>query len=579
MKKLAGHMCMVLLLLSLTCVSSALAMDMDYAGDWVCMYVDMGDGEMLTEYQGVSLQENISIKLLDDGTVLLTSFGMQEEGTWQPTGAGISMFADDTLVPFTYTDEQLVNTEDGITMYFVRAESITQQGGFSTLMNLGNSDAQTDIQYAGTWKALSYEASGISYDIAMFFPEGVTVTLQDDGTGFVQLTPEYAEPFAWSEADGILAIDGSNFLYDPVWDPETETLSLCYTTDIIRITFTREDTAAAQQPDTADTLTKTYACDYFTAAFPESWEEDEYNIYSWDNYFSAQYDLNDEDGWALSSVRIIASMEEVANYRNMLDTLLGYAKENGKDTLDEISIGGLTFLGTEYGDYWTYAEYLARVPEASITLSIEVSSPEEIADVLPAILASIDFTFPIPDPPLSDPPLPEDGVPYQPAPASVTVGDYDLQAVWLSADAPIVTRDPYDASIAVIDDTVYVLTGQTLRVYTRDGDMLSTLEPVTLNDEYSLLSASWDGTLFITDGYYQAMTLMDGTAQEFELDGYLTMHPQGEWGLCYWASSDVKRIAFTEDGMATKSWILTDLDDDEARQGRFSSSSIHYDNG
>ena len=82
MKKIACCMCMLLLLLSLTCVSPALAMDMDYADDWVCMYVDMGDGEMLAEYQGASLQENISMKLRDDGTVLLTSFGMQEEGTW-----------------------------------------------------------------------------------------------------------------------------------------------------------------------------------------------------------------------------------------------------------------------------------------------------------------------------------------------------------------------------------------------------------------------------------------------------------------------------------------------------------------
>lgn len=575
MKKIACLVCTLFLLLTLISVPSALAMEMDYAGDWVCMYVDMGDGVLQTEYQGVTLKDSISFQLQSDGTVLLTSFGMQEQGTWQPTGSGISMFADNTLVPFSYTDEQLVNTDEGITMYFVRAESGPQQGGFSTLVNLGKDDSQPDVEYAGTWKALSYEASGISYDIATFFPEGVTITLREDGTGFVQLTPEYAEPFTWSETDGVLTVDGSNFLYDPVWDPETGTLSLCYTVDIIRIVFAREDAAATETPEPAGALPQAYTCAYFSVAFPENWEADEYNIYNWDDYYSAQYNLSDEDGWQISNVRVVASTEEAANYRNELDTLLGYANAEGKDTLDEIMIDGITFQGTEYGDYWTYAEYIARVPEASVTLTISISSPEEIVAALTDILASVDFTLPIPDPPLSDPPLPEDGVPYQPSPAAINVGAYDLQAVWLPTETPIFAKDAYNASIAVIDDTVYVLAGQKLRAFTRDVNLLFNAgDPVTLGAEYRLLSASWDGTLYLTDGYYQAMTFKDATAQDFELDGYLAMHPQGEWGLCYWASSDVKRIAFTEDGMATKPWVLTDLDDADSRQGRF--SSVQY---
>lgn len=575
MKKITYLVCTLFLLVAMGSVPSALAMETDYAGNWVCMYVDMGDGVLLTEYQGLSLQENISFELRSDGSVLLNSFGMQQEGVWQPTGAGISIFADDTLVAFTYADEQLVNTDEGVTMYFVRAESGPKQGGFNTLINLANNGAKQDVSFAGVWKALSYEASGVPYDIAMFFPEGLTITLLADGAGFVQLTPEYAEPFTWSETDGMLAVDGSNFLYDPVWDAETGTLSLCYASDIIRIVFEKTDGEAADVPAETGALTQTYTCDFFSVSFPENWEQDEYNVYNWDNYYSAQYNLNDKDGWVSSSVRVVASVEEVANQRTTLDTLLEYAKAAGKDALDETVIGGITFQGTEYGDYWRYAEYSARVPEASMTLNILVASPEKIEDILPAILASIDFTFAIPDPPLSDPPLPQDGVPYQPSTSSVTIGTYDLQAAWLPADTSIVTNDPYTGGIAAIGDTVFVLTGKQLLLYTRDGNQLTAAgDPLMLGTDYRFLSPAWDGTLYITDGYYQAMTYQDGAAQEFDLDGYLAMQPEGQWGLCYWASSDVKRIAFTQDGVATKPWILTHMDDDAARQGRF--SSVQY---
>ncbi len=574
MKKITCLICTLFLLLAASAVPSALAMETDYAGNWVCMYVDMGDGKLQTEYQGMILQENISFDLRSDGTVLLNSFGMQQEGAWQPTGAGISIFADNTLVAFTYADEQLVNTDEGVTMYFIRSESGPKQGGFNTLVNLSGSGTKPDVEYAGVWKALSYEASGVPYDIAMFFPEGITITLLDGGSGFVQLTPQYAEPFTWSETDGVLSVNGSNFLYDPVWDAETGTLSLCYASDIIRITFEKTDEAADVPADTG-ALPQTYTCDFFSVSFPENWEQNEYNVYNWDNYYSAQYDLNDESGWASSSVRVVASVEEVANHRIELDTLLGYAKAEGKNTLDELVIDGITFQGTVYGDYWKYAEYTARVPEASMTLSIQVSSPEAIVDVLTAIYQSIDFTFSIPDPPLSDPPLPEDGVAYQPAAAAATIGAYELQAAWLPADSSIVTNDAYNGSIAAIGDTVFVLTGKQLRQYTRDGNQLvSTGDPLQLSTDFRFLSASWDGTLYITDGYYQAMSLKDAAPQEFELDGYLAMQPEGQWGLCYWASSDVKRIAFTQDGMASKPWILTKLDDDTARQGRF--SSVQY---
>jgi hypothetical protein len=389
---------------------------------------------------------------------------------------------------------------------------------------------------------LSVSGGQSLHDIKTFFPDGITMTLNQDSTGSVQLTPDYAETFTWAEADGAIAIDGSHLLFDPIWDADANTLSLCYTTNIIRIVFEKIDEGAAVTPNPSTALPQVYTCDYFTVAFPEIFEQVEYNTYNWDGYYTAQYSLMNDDGWTLSSVQIVASVGEVGDYRSGIDKLLEYADEAGQDTLDEITIGGVAFRGVTYGESWVYTEYLARVPEASITIKITITDPENIQVVLKDILASISFTYPIPDPPLMDPPMPEDGVPYQPSSSTISVGGYDLKAEWLSAGTSIIPKDEYSNSIAAIDSTVYVLASNLLHVFENSATALTAAgKPVELDSDFKLLSAVWDGTLYITDGFYSAIAYKDGATEAFELDGYLAMSPDGLWGLSYWSSYTVKR--------------------------------------
>ncbi|HPF88388.1 MAG TPA: hypothetical protein PK537_10100 [Candidatus Limiplasma sp.] len=297
----------------------------------------------------------------------------------------------------------------------------------------------------------------------------------------------------------------------------------------------------------------------------------EYSTYNWDQYYAMQYDLNDQDGWAVSYISIVASVEEVATYRSELATLTEYAQESGKDALDELVIDGITFQGIVYGDYWIYGEYTARVPEASITLTLTISEPEDIADVLPDILASIRFTFPIPDPPYTDPPLPEDGIAYVPAPTAVTVGGYELSAAWLPTSAPIIAKDTYNTGIACIDDLVYILDDTTLySCKIENSALVSAAEPMKLDQSYCFMCSDVYGSLYLTDGFYSGLTLLEGDTNTFTMDGYLAMHPDGGWGLTFWSSYDVSKATFTSDGIAVKPWFLTNLSDD-ARQGRFSS--------
>lgn len=551
--------------------SQTVSETIDYTGDWACQSVDLGDGVKLTEYEGVALPEAMYCTLNADGTASFFSFSIEQSGTWQPTAGGITLVLDGMDVPFAYQDGQLVNNQDGVIMYFGRAEAKPKSGGFKDLVNIGKGDTPAKFQFAGIWNAVTYEVSGMTLDVQTALPDGLSITLLDDGTGSAQLTADYAQPLTWAEtADGI-SLGNNTFLFNPAWDAETETLTLSYAVDIVRIGFQKVD-AQITAPPVASALPLVYTCDYFTIAFPEDWVEDQYGVYNWDQYYTVQYDLNDQSGWSVSNLTLTASVEEVATYRSNIAGLMEKAQADGKDTLDELVIGGVTFRGLTYNDYWSYAEYYARVPEAGITLSLSISSPEAIADVLDDILASVRFTYPIPNPPLSDPPLPEEGIAFTPSPASVTtVSGYTLQAKWLSAGQSILPIDLYSIGLASADDWVYLLTNQKLLSYQKGGDTLTASEPLSFDQGYSFIDADASGSVYLTDGYSSLLTLQNGAQSTASLSGYLAMHPDGVWGLSFWFYNDVTKVTFTPDGMATKPWVLTGLSDDTARQGRFNS--------
>jgi hypothetical protein len=60
------------------------------------------------------------------------------------------------------------------------------------------------------------------------------------------------------------------------------------------------------------------------------------------------------------------------------------------------------------------------------------------------------------------------------------------------------------------------------------------------------------------------------------LGGDLAMHPQGEWGVSFWANADTQRVFYKDGALGEEPWILTNMSDAAARKGRFSSVSCVY---
>ena len=155
----------------------------DFTGDWVCQFVDLGDGVKQSEYEGTSLPEAIHCTLSADGTAKLSSFGTPQSGTWSVTADGVTITMDGMDILFMYQDDQLINTVDGVSMYFGRPAEEPRSLGFHDLVGIGKPDTSPQFQFTGTWNAITYEVSGMMLDLQTALPNGLTITLLQDGTG------------------------------------------------------------------------------------------------------------------------------------------------------------------------------------------------------------------------------------------------------------------------------------------------------------------------------------------------------------------------------------------------------------
>jgi len=572
-----------------------------YAGTWIASAVDEGDGVLKAEFDGVKVSELMSFVINRDGTLVMNSMGQESSGTWQEINGGINVNMDSVLFDMMLTDNQLVAKTDGVTIYFIRSDKTNGAQAQVT------PPPAKKTAFAGIWKAVRYEMTGYTFDINMLFPDGCTITLLEDGTGEAFITNTYTEKLTWSELNGSLTLNGSYVFSSPVLNEEKEELTVFYGSSAVSVIFqksedvipnpivtpiaestpmqTSEPTVAPlateKVPSTVDGETQLCETTLFTMLMPsnewvlnEGWKSDT------ESYCVVKYELKDQSDTIIASVSLSASSEGVDTYRDKIKSLLEYAKVAGKDSLDEVSIGGIAFSGTEYENWgWKYIEYTARVPESRITLVITIEQPDNMGDSLQPILDSISFKLPVLTPPNVDPPLPEDGEPYQPEPTAVNAGDIKLTATWLKPDKSIIPDSIFNNQIALDGNRLYVLAGKALYAYTMDGsnlipDQVFEGGVMKLSDEFEYLSIAKDSPLYVSEGIFNILAIKDGAIlMDNSVSGNLVLHPGGEWGISFWANTDPMMIHASSGTLTEEPWVLTNLSDAEKRKGRFSSIS------
>jgi predicted secreted protein len=548
---------------------------------------------------GIKVADLLSLVIKRDGTATINAMDKESSGTWKEIDGGIRVESDQVTTDMLLVDGQLKAEAEEAIIYFNRT-------GQAVGVTATPTEApKNEFSFAGAWKAVRYETMGYTFDANVLFPEGCTITLNEDGTGKAVVTSAYTEKITWQENGGALFINGSYVFSTPVYNVEKSELTMFYGSDTVSVIFhknvgespaptqtphmtviplpTEEVTRVPAEPPTPEPVLDSELCktSMFTAVFPgkrwvnnDGWRSDS------ESYCAVKYELKDQSGSVTASVTITASSEGVDTYRGKIKALSGYAKKTGNGSLDEVAIGGITFSGTGYEDWGlNYTEYAARIPESGITLMITLEQPENMGDDLQPILDSIAYHLPVLTPPNADPPMPEDGTPYQPVPAAVTVGDREISATWLKTGEPIVLDSMFYNQAALSAGRLYVLAGNKLYAYTLKDDTL-TPDPVfgngflELDEAYECLCAGKDGILYVSEGVFSILAIRDGIIlQDNGISGNLSMHPDGDWGISYWANAEPKLVRASDGVLTEEPWVLSNLSDAGNRKGRFSSIS------
>ena len=98
-----------------------------YAGQWVATGIDQGDGKIITQMDGMDIADLMTISIKRDGTLVLSSLGVDTEGTWAETADGIAITIDGETTGAVYQDGKLSAVEDGQTVYFERTSEVPRR--------------------------------------------------------------------------------------------------------------------------------------------------------------------------------------------------------------------------------------------------------------------------------------------------------------------------------------------------------------------------------------------------------------------------------------------------------------------
>ncbi len=196
---------LLFLLLAFSAAPASAAEASGYAGEWVCVAIDMGDGVRLTQYEGSAVADLMKIRFDPDGSLQVTSFGQPVPGIWEPGLEGVSAVIDGSAVIFRSVDGELVNASDGVTFYLEKAATAPKAGGLLSLVKAS--------RYAGEWVAsgidegdgvIRSELNGVKAADLLSFSIG------RDGM-LVMTSMGLQSAGAWREIDG-----GINVLVDGV---------------------------------------------------------------------------------------------------------------------------------------------------------------------------------------------------------------------------------------------------------------------------------------------------------------------------------------------------------------------------
>ncbi len=284
------------------------------------------------------------------------------------------------------------------------------------------------------------------------------------------------------------------------------------------------------------------------------WQYEEDDLRDDESNSSLELMIPGEEDDAVVTVEIRANITSPYGFRDDLYARgideRTYVEDNA--SLEHAEIGGLSLLKYE-STYWGDPSvcYFDRLEAAKETVSVRVFGDlENQADAVQAFLDGL--TFKVTDIGNVDGPWYWQGTPYDVEDLSPVVGDVTIHSEFLKMADPFITHETFSHDIAVVDNKVYLLSKNLLKVYDLAEGALTQETEYDLGTDFSFIQNTSDGRLFLS-GFGRALTeWKDGEAvnswKGSDID-YVAMSPDGSYGISYFTKGEeCMKLTLHEDG-------------------------------
>ncbi len=333
-------------------------------------------------------------------------------------------------------------------------------------------------------------------------------------------------------------------------------------TTTVAPTTTSEEVQESSSEKVTETTTKvvegegeTLSLKLLNAVYdPEVWIVDEDMLYDDDNYALAELCIMSEAGSDETlSVSISVSVESAKGFRNTLHNyefdLYEYAVNKSYDL---VNIAGIDCVKSEKEQWGMPAvTYIGRDEAKNTTLTVSIvgddpSAADQLLQSMKVLSEDIGNV---------DAPWPWDGEPFAVENMSAMAGAVTLESQMIPVNEPLTTFDIFEQDIAFVGEKAYIVCDTKLYEYDYDGEALTFVKEIELDQDVNKISATEDGSIWLSAFMQPLLQVKDGevVASYKDVD-YVVMHPSGTWGINYFTSGECEKLSFA-DGVMSKEAI------------------------
>ena len=301
----------------------------------------------------------------------------------------------------------------------------------------------------------------------------------------------------------------------------------------------------------------------FKLNLPDNWNYDPDDISDYEYSCSASIFEGDDESSSEREISIKASEESAYSFRGYLKSYKIDVRDYADGNVEKVTYGDVEYVRSTDGSSRIYYTYRHVPSGITYRISLYGEETDSTRDVLNNLELKLEDTGNV------ESPYPWEGTPYEPTLQNVAVGDFTIVPEYIPFNASQAGFEIMHHQFAIAGDRMYHQLYNTLETYEYTGSTLNLLSSDTLDAQGIDLFTDTDGKLYISRSS-NGIVMKDGqTILETGINGYLSVHPSGAWGLTNYLSYDTEKVTFQDDSVATEPWILTFLDDDENRTGIF----------